>query len=137
MKKKFKRELTALDGIFGFVEDFTTTNRVGEDVTFSVKLAVEELFTNLLKHNTGGSDHIDIDLSREENKLVIVLKDFDVEPFDITQTKPVDIHQPLDERMIGGLGIHLVKSIVDKLTYEYKDRILCVTAIKNLEGKDV
>ncbi len=40
--------------------------------------------------------------------------------------------QPIEERKVGGLGLHLVKSIVDKITYEYKDRHMQVTIMKEL-----
>jgi anti-sigma regulatory factor (Ser/Thr protein kinase) len=38
---------------------------------------------------------------------------------------------------VGGLGIHLVKSLFDTLTYEYSDRTLFITAVKNLEDARV
>ncbi len=136
MKKKFKREINSLEGIFAFVDDFLSTNGVREKTALSIKLVVEELFTNLVRHNITSHDYITISLDRDSNQLVIRLKDIDVEPFELPR-KEVDVRKPLDERKVGGLGIHLVKSIVDKLTYEYKDRTLFVTVIKKLEDEDV
>ena len=75
-----------------------------------------------------------ISLDFESNHLIIQLQDFNVDPVEIPEAGRVDVTKPLTERAVGGLGIHLVKSLVDKLTYEYKDRILSVTATKNLEG---
>lgn len=137
MEKEFERKLGALNKIFEFVDDFIAANDLKDDVAFSIRLAVEELFTNLVRHNCGGSDCVTLELSRDSGQLVIRLRDFDVEPFDITKASPVDVRQSLLERRIGGLGIHLVRSIVDRLTYEYNDRTLCVTAIKKVEEKDV
>ncbi|NIO02266.1 MAG: hypothetical protein GTO42_08995 [Candidatus Latescibacteria bacterium] len=137
MEKNFKREISALDEIFSFVDDFVTESRIDDAVAFSIRLAVEELFTNFVRHNTGGLDHIAISLKRDSNQLLIQLKDFQVEPFDMTKVKSVDVDLPLEKRKAGELGIHLVKSIVDKLSYEYSKRTLCVTAIKNLEEQDV
>ncbi|UCF79437.1 MAG: ATP-binding protein [Candidatus Eiseniibacteriota bacterium] len=137
MEREFNRNLAALNEVFLFVDEFIAAAGLKEDAAFSVRLAVEELFTNLVRHNCGGRDHITIELERDAGQLVIRLKDFDVEPFDITKASPVDVRQSLEERRIGGLGIHLVRSIVDKLTYEYENRTLCVTAKKKLEGKDV
>ncbi len=137
MEKEFERELGALDEIFVFTDEFLATNDLSGEVAFSIRLAVEELFTNLVRHNCGGRQHINIELRRDSNRLVIKLTDFDVEPFDITKASPVDVRQSLMERRIGGLGIHLVRSVVDRLTYEYNDRTLRVTAIKKVEEKDV
>ncbi len=136
MEKNFKREIKALEAVFAFVDDFLATNGVSERITLSVKLVVEELFTNLVRHNITKHDHITISLDRDSDQLIIRLKDFDVEPFEIPEEE-VDVHKPLDERKVGGLGIHLVKNIVDKLTYEYVDRTLLVTVIKKLEDGDV
>jgi len=137
MERKFKRKITALSEIFDFIDTFLDENEISEPLAFTTKLAAEELFTNLVRHNTGGSDHILISLDKESSRIVLRLKDFNVEPFNPSDKEKVDIHLPLSERQVGGLGIHLVKSIVDKLTYEYEDRTLCVTAIKNTEDRDV
>lgn len=137
MEKEFERELSALSEVFEFVDGFIAANDLKDDVAFSIRLVVEELFTNLVRHNCGGLHGITLELSRDSGQLRIRLRDFDVEPFDITKTSPVDVRQSLMERKIGGLGIHLVRSVVDKLTYEYHDRTLCVTAIKKVEEEDV
>lgn len=137
MEREFERKLDALNEIFVFIDDFISDNDLEEDVAFSIRLAVEELFTNLVKHNFGGRDYISLELTQDSGRLIVKLSDFDVEPFDITQASPVDVRQSLMDRKIGGLGIHLVRSVVDKLTYEYQDRTLRVTAIKKVEEKDV
>lgn len=136
MEKKFRREIDSLDEIFDFADDFFSAHDINEDIAFSMRLVVEELFTNLVRHNVGGRDHILIRLDKDSSQLILQLKDFDVEPVTIPEPK-IDIHQSLDERRIGGLGIHLVKSVVDTLTYEHKNGTLCVTAIKNVEDEDV
>lgn len=137
MERKFERKLSALTEVFEFVDDFIAASDLKEGAAFSIRLVVEELFTNLVRHNCGGLDRVTLELSRDSGQLVVRLRDFNVEPFDITKTSPVDVRQSLMERRIGGLGIHLVRSVVDKLTYEYSDRTLCVTAIKKVEEKDV
>lgn len=134
MEQQFVRSQDSLDPIFSFVDTFITEQQLDESIVFPVKLTIEELFTNLVRHNTGGKQHITISLDARDSKLIIQLTDYDVEPFDISKVEAVDIEKPLDEREIGGLGIHLVKSIVDKISYEYSDRTMCVTVIKNLEA---
>jgi serine/threonine-protein kinase RsbW len=134
MKQKFERTQDSLDPIFSFVDDFIASNKLSEAVVFPVKLTIEELFTNLVRHNTGGKEHIMIALEKKKSQLIIQLTDFNVDPFDISKVEKVDTDKPLEERAIGGLGIHLVKSIVDKISYEYSNRTMCVTAVKNLEA---
>jgi anti-sigma regulatory factor (Ser/Thr protein kinase) len=48
------------------------------------------------------------------------------------ETPSVDVSQSLEERKVGGLGVHLIRSLFDTLEYDYKDRTLCVTATKSL-----
>ncbi|MFH1755896.1 MAG: ATP-binding protein [Candidatus Latescibacterota bacterium] len=139
MEKLFNREIAALDDVFGFIDGFIEQFSLDADTAFATRLVVEELFTNLVKHNQTSGERILIRLARDPSCLTIMLKDFDVDPFDASQAEPVDIRAPLDRRRIGHLGIHIVKGLVDTLTYQYtkEERTLCVTAVKNLEAKDV
>jgi serine/threonine-protein kinase RsbW len=137
MEKNFARDIGSLDSIFEFVERFADTHGIDEATSFSMKLAAEELFTNFVKYNAGGREHILVSLDIEKSRLSIRLKDFDVDAADFEQEKPPDVHLPLGERRIGGLGIHIVRSMFDSLTYDYTDRTLCVTAVKNLEDTHV
>ena len=59
--------------------------------------------------------------------------DFDAEPFDADEVAPPALSAPIGERRAGGLGLHLVRSLVDELTYEYRDRELRVLVTKKLE----
>ncbi|MFQ5630708.1 MAG: ATP-binding protein [bacterium] len=133
MQKTFKRNLDSLDEIFTFISDFITQHQIANSLSFTLNLVVEELFTNMVKHNVKSRCDVQIDLQREENLLKICLTDFDVEPFDITKIKEVDVDQHLEERKVGGLGIHLVKQMMDDIHYEYKDRMSRITLIKHLE----
>ena len=62
--------------------------------------------------------------------LAIRLRDFDVERFDPTQTPPVDTSRPIAERRAGGLGIHLVRQIADRIHYDYQGRDSTITVTK-------
>ena len=133
MAKKFKRDLKSLDEIFKFINEFSAKTGVDESVVFTINLVVEELFTNMVKYTYENSNEILLELKKEENNLIIYLTDFDVEPFDISKTAEVDTKQSLEERRVGGLGIHLVKQMIDKIEYEYKDRQSKIILIKHLE----
>jgi len=137
MVTKLNREIGALEELFAAIEKFCGERDVTEAVLFAMKLAGEELFTNLVRHNEGGGDHILLELEHVDQSIILKLTDYEVEPYDITQTGPVDVTAPLADRTPGGLGLHLVKSIVDKLTYEYNDGIMRITAVKGLEDGHV
>ena len=134
MEQRFDRGFRSLDAIFEFVSAFISRQSLDEAVAYSLNLAVEELFTNMVKYNSGAGERILIRMSREAKLVVVELIDFNVDPFDPDTVAEVTTDQPIDERSPGGLGLHLVKSIVDKVSYEYKDRQMKVTVIKRLES---
>lgn len=137
MQRRFPRSLDSLEKIFDFVEAFFQTQSIDESHSLAVNLIIEELFTNMIKYSKESTEDVSIELDTGKEGLVITLTDFDVEPFDITQTKEVDIDRPLEERTPGGLGIHLVKKMTDSISYEYKDRQSKITLIKRLETNGV
>ena len=62
--------------------------------------------------------HVEVTADVSEHKLLtLVVKDHG-EAFDPTQYSEVDVDAELDDRQIGGLGIYLVRSIMDTLSYE-------------------
>ena len=134
MEKKFKKELSSLVDIFSFIKDFTDNNSIEEGFAFSINFVIEELFTNMVKYSSKTKNDILISTKIENNEILIKLIDYDVESFDIRKAKNVDTTQSLKEREIGGLGIHLVKKIVDHLNYKYEDGNSIITIVKNMEN---
>lgn len=137
MKKQFDRDISALGTVFEYTGDFASANSLSESVVFAMNLAIEELFTNIVKYSAKNSNQVGIDLAIEDNELTIQIMDFDVEEFDVTNGNEVDVNLPIEQRRPGGIGLYLVRNIVDKITYEYKDRMACITLVKRLEEQDV
>ena len=128
MERRFRRTVDALEEVFDFVSGFAAGYRLREDVVFQIKLAIEEVFVNMVRHNVGSNDIL-VSLIREGNKLIVSLTDFDVEAFDITKADKYDTRQPLDRRPVGRLGIHLVRNMVDRQS--------TIVLIKDLGKTDV
>ena len=133
MERLFDRDYRALGEIFEFTRRFTTDHRFEESLTYSINLIVEELFTNMVKHNAGGGQPVRIQLDVEGGRLRIELTDEDVDPWDPGQAPEVRLDRPIEERTPGGLGLHLVRALADEIEYDYKDRRMRVTVIKRLE----
>ena len=132
MQKTFKRDLTSLDKIFISISQFISQNKIDESVSFTVSLVVEELFTNMVKY-TPGDKEVLICMKKKNGELIITLTDFGVSAYDITKADQVDVNKRLEERRPGGLGLHLVKQMMDDIKYEYKNRNSKITLIKHLE----
>jgi anti-sigma regulatory factor (Ser/Thr protein kinase) len=137
MEKKFKRDLRSLDKVFDFIDNFTAKQRIDHTVKDAVYLAVDELFTNMVRYHPKNRNDISLSLKKERNRMIIRLIDRDVEPFDLTKRKDPNIQASLKERSPGGLGIYLTKNIVDDIQYEYRNRRSIITLTKNLGRKNV
>jgi anti-sigma regulatory factor (Ser/Thr protein kinase) len=103
---------------------------------FAVDLAVEEIFTNMVKYGDG-HHAIDIELDALGDRLTIRLTDHDVSPFDITAVEEIDTSSPLSERPEGGLGLHLVRELMDEIDYAYEDRRSTVILVKRIKPNHV
>ncbi|WP_305907597.1 ATP-binding protein [Methylomarinum sp. Ch1-1] len=91
------------------------------DLAFSVNLCLEELITNTITYGlNGASDRfIHVQINSTAECLEIVLKD-DAPPFDpFVQVPAPKLDQDINDRPIGGLGIHLVKKIMDDVHAYY------------------
>lgn len=133
MERKFTRVIKSLDQIFEFIHQFNTDNQISEAVKYSIDLVIEEVFTNMVKYNPDNKNEITLSIKKDDNKIIICLIDYDVDSYDITKTGEIDLRQPLINRKVGGLGLHLIKNMVDDINYEYHNRESRITLIKHLE----
>ncbi|MGM0593496.1 MAG: ATP-binding SpoIIE family protein phosphatase [Pseudomonadota bacterium] len=116
-------ELDRLPEITEWVEHFCSMAGCPTSQTMQLVLALDELFVNIVNHGFPGvREHgmVQLMLSAQADKLHIQLDD-NGEPFDPTARATPDLEAPLDEREIGGLGIHLVRQAVDQIAYEYSE----------------
>jgi phosphoserine phosphatase len=116
--RAFARRVAALDEIVAFTADFFARAGLDAGLRPRVDLALEELFTNLVKYG-GGSGAVRIELARVRDGVAAALIDDGVERFDVTAAPDVDIAAPIGERRPGGLGLHLVRRLVDSIEYGY------------------
>jgi len=130
MHKKFTRSYDSLEEIFEFTEQFFTSREVAQSVRFPVHFVMEELFTNMVKYNPENSNAISLDVDTTVDGVTVSLTDYDVDAFDVTAARSVDVGAPLEQRKIGGLGLHLIQKMVDSLNYDYSDRKSTVTFTK-------
>ncbi|MDH3815858.1 MAG: ATP-binding protein [Acidobacteriota bacterium] len=133
---EFRREIEAIGEVFAFLGNFADGQEIDEKNAFCINLVVEELFTNMVRHNEGGGDRITLSIERRNDRIHLELLDIDVEPFDPKTAEIPPVDAGIEERRPGGLGIYLVKKMVDDLKYDYEaeDRRMRITVIKTLEN---
>ena len=132
----FRREIGSLDGVFRFLGEFVDAVGLDERTALCIDLVVEELFTNMVKHNRGGSDQIVVGLERTGDHLHIELVENDVESFDPAGVPDPAVAAGIEDRRPGGLGLHLVRAMVDDLHYDYEPetrrmRVLVTKVLEN------
>ena len=87
----------------------------------TVDLVLEELFTNMVKYSPAGGAFVRIAMAPAPGGVEVTLTDYDVERFDVTQAPDADINLPIEKRRPGGLGLHLIRRLVDSMQYEYSN----------------
>lgn len=101
--------------------------------TLNLNLVLEEAFSNIVNYAyTDTNKHlIEIGLEMHDPILTVQIAD-DGRPYDPTLNKDPDLTLPVEQREIGGLGIYLIKQVMDQVTYERsgnKNRLILTKAI--------
>jgi phosphoserine phosphatase len=129
-RQSFPRSFDALPSVFEFIQ--RCVDGVGADARYAVEFTVEELFTNMVKYNPRGAGEIELAIARAPDQLVCRLSDPDSGYFDVTAAPDVDIRAGAESRQPGGLGLHLIRRLVDSLEYDYSGRTSRITFRKLL-----
>ncbi len=116
-----------------FVEHIANEANMDVSTALSVNLALEEAVTNVMLYaypkNTKGQ--VDIKASILPEKIRFVITDSGI-PFDPTEKEDVNVDLSLEDRPIGGLGIFLVRNIMDQIAYCRKDGKNILSMIKTI-----
>jgi serine/threonine-protein kinase RsbW len=127
------RDIEALPDVMRLVETFFSESRADPNVRFPVELALEEIFTNVVKYNAVGKGRIKIDLDLRNDDVIVTVTDFDAPRFDPVADAPqAKVDGPLRTRTEGGLGIHLVKKMMDRIEYSHHNRTGTITLHKRM-----
>ena len=115
---KVETKQDELDRVSTAIEDFGLQADWPLDLVFKVNLALEEVVINVMNYgHDDGLHEIEISLFSDENALTIEIVD-DGRPFDPLHDAPrPNVTGELEDRNIGGLGIHLVRKMMDDVRY--------------------
>ncbi|MBU0475942.1 MAG: ATP-binding protein [Bacteroidetes bacterium] len=141
MNKKFiimknlsiENKISSLSIIASFVEQFGAENNLSQKHIFELNLILDELITNTINYGYSDDEAHMIEISMEiENENILVKIIDDGNEFNPLSKEEVNINENLDQRKIGGLGIHIVKQKTDEIKYERKGDKNIVRFVKNL-----
>ena len=126
-------DIATITQLSEFVETVCEEKGLDMALTMNLNLALEEAVVNVMSYAYPDSQgDVKVDIMIDDQKVVSTLTDSGI-PFDPTQKGDVDTTLPAEERPIGGLGIHLVKQIMDKVSYQYVDNQNILTLEKNIK----
>ena len=99
-------------------EEFCRAHHVPDTTRHAADLALEEHLTNVLAYGfkNGGERWVSVELHVERGALVASVAD-NGDAYNPLNSPPVDTSVPLEDKPIGGLGVYLMKQVMDELTY--------------------
>jgi anti-sigma regulatory factor (Ser/Thr protein kinase) len=119
-------DISEITRLYEFIEEIGNDFSLSPDIVFNLNLVLEEAVVNVINYAYPKEEHQYIYLSAtmKDESIVLVLTDTGKE-FDPTAAPEADITLSADERQIGGLGIFLIRQIMNEVKYE------------RIEGKNV
>lgn len=118
-----------------FIKDVCEASGMDNSTTMRMNLAVEEAVVNVMNYAypKGTTGKVYIDAEADDRQLKFIITDNGI-PFDPTMYTEADITRSIEERQIGGLGIHLTRHYMDSVNYERVDGQNVLTLRKKIES---
>src|SRR5262245_10174783 len=116
-------QLSEVARLSRLVEAFGESEGLGPEAVFSMNLALDEVVTNVIRYahdDDGRQRPIVVRLALEQDVLTAQVED-DGRAFNPLEAPAPDTRASIDERPIGGLGIHLVRSVMNSVEYRRED----------------
>jgi anti-sigma regulatory factor (Ser/Thr protein kinase) len=108
----------------GWVQDFVRHANLPDAVGKAIDLALEECVTNVFAYGwNDGHEHavlIRFKADSDQGNAQVEIED-DGREFNPLTAPPVDLAQPLERRPVGGLGVHMVRQIMDEVAYRREE----------------
>lgn len=135
----FEADVKELDNLFEYSSKLLRLLEFSNRDIIMINTALEEIFVNVANYaydKDKGKGTVEITLSRHRDHVKFVFKD-NGKPFNPLNKEDPNITASSEEREIGGLGIYMVKKIMDQVEYEYvnNQNVLTLVKYKNKEEK--
>ena len=109
------------DGVRQTLDDFEQFSRsqgLSDDLRRRFLVALDEVLSNTVRHARPADGPIHVDFKLADNRLTVTVED-DAPPFNPLDAPPADTLSPLAQRKAGGVGIELVRSLLESVRYEH------------------
>ena len=129
-------DLAEIPRLADFVNEICETLNLSPTTTMQMNVAIEEAVVNVMSYAypKGVVGDVTVEATASKERLKITIIDTG-KPFDPTTRGNVDITQPVEERTIGGLGIHLMRLYMDSINYERFEGKNILTLRKTIDNE--
>lgn len=133
-------ELTNLESICRFVAGAASRMGMDEDTLYDLQLAVDEACTNVMDYAYQGrsGQPVTVECIENDGQCVIVIRDRG-RPFDPARIPNPDLTSPISKRQVGGLGIYLMRKLMDDVRFHFDPRtgneLTLIKAIKAIKPR--
>lgn len=130
---RITNDLAEISSLAEFVEELCAELSVSDELTMNINLALEEAVANIIMYAYPSQEQHDILLRAtiSPSQLVFLLTD-NGQSFDPTEVEDANISLSIEERPLGGLGIFLIRSIMNEVSYQRLDGENRLTMKKDL-----
>ena len=110
--------LTDLAPIRAFIREVTRSDGANDEAVGDLVQAVDELVCNVIEHGYGhgASGPVEVRVAHDDERIVITIVD-EAPPFDPTAYPTPDLSLPLERRPLGGMGVHLARTLTDGMRH--------------------
>jgi len=117
-----KNDIAEIKRLADAVLEFGKEANLSKETTGNIRLVLEEIVTNIVLYGCeDNAGHlIDVCINYKDEEIAIEVKD-DAKPFNPLEVPNADLEKPFEERKIGGLGIHLVRRLIDDIEYRSEE----------------
>lgn len=131
-RKKVNASTQNLSTIREFVSKHAEDQGFSAQKVADIQLAVDEAYTNIIKHayKNDSSKEVIINLEFDDDKMVVTLTDHGV-GFDIEKYKKPDLKRQIEKKRRGGMGVYLIRKLMDEVTYNIKNQKNILRMSKN------
>jgi serine/threonine-protein kinase RsbW len=128
-------QISELTRLAVFIEELADEWGWPAQIVISINLVLEEALTNIILYgfDDGGRHNIVFNFKKAGDELIITIID-DGKEFDPTLKVEPDITLSVEDRPIGGLGIHLIKKIMNKVEYKRIENKNYLILTKNIKS---
>ena len=116
MRAPQDREL--LPSLFAAIDEALAQAGIAHALAHDVRLVSEEVVCNAIEHGQppGGEHEITVEIAIHDDRITLCFRD-DGDPFDPLSQPPPDLEADIEERPIGGLGVHLIRTLASEISY--------------------